>query len=118
MTETEKIPRAAIYTVRDFSALFHVSTRTVRRWVSDGLLKPRGYRRRGGIALEMIFTGPEVENFLDNYLLAPEDLDSGKARKTSEERAAELRRILGTLRVFAGKATAARIARRCEGKIK
>ena len=113
MTETEGITRMMVYTVRDFSVLFHVSTRTVRRWVADGLLKPRGYRRRGGTAPEMIFTAAEVEDFMDNYLLAPEDLDPGKARKGSEERATELRRITGTLRVFVGKATAAKVARRC-----
>src|SRR5688500_2758828 len=101
MTEKESaVDRLTVYNVRDFSALFHVSTRTVRRWVAHGLLKPRGYRRRGGTALEMIFTGPEVENFLNNYLLTPEDLDPGKARKGSEQRAAELRRIIGTLRLF------------------
>jgi DNA-binding transcriptional MerR regulator len=98
--------------VRDIAAAYRVSPRTVRRWVADGLLKPRGYRRIGGSALEMLFTADEIEEFMNNYLLAPGDLDPSKTPKGAEQRAAQMRRIIGTLRVYAGKAAASKVAKR------
>jgi hypothetical protein len=100
--------------VKDVARALFVTPRTVRRWVSQGMLKPRGYRRVGGNALEMIFTSVEIDEFMNNYLIAPGDL--GKPSMNPDERAAQVNRLIGTLRVFAGKATAARTAKRLRVK--
>ena len=113
MSENEGRPsvRVEVYSVRDLSTLFRVTSRTVRRWVHDGLLKPKGYKLRGGNSIELVFTQAEVEKFLDWYLINPRDLDLTSKPKGPKERAAQLRRIIGTLRMFAGKATASKAAK-------
>src|SRR5215468_9226116 len=100
MTKTVvvEIRNPLVYRVKDIARDLHVTKRTVRRWISDGLLHPRGYRRIGGSALEMIFTSEEVERFLDAYLISLEDIESSK-----KSRAREVGEILGQLRLFAGR---------------
>jgi len=100
-----------LYRVKDVARIFYVTPRTVRRWIYAGELKPRGYRRIGGTCLELVFTGAEVEEFMDRYLLRPQDLDLGHPPKGKEARAAEVARLVGTLRMYAGKATAAKMAK-------
>ena len=104
-----------IFRVKDIAKGFHRTPRTVRRWIADGLLRPRGYRRIGGSALELIFTGAEVAEFLDRYLIRPGDLDL-KTPRGKEARAAHIARLIGTARVFAGKASAAAMAKLLRGK--
>jgi len=115
MTKTEATKPArqmTLYRVKDLARAFYVTPRTVRRWIAHGLLKPRGYRRIGGSCLELIFTGAEVEGFMDRYLFRPEDLDLRHPPKGKEARAdAEVARLVGTLRIFAGKASAAKMAK-------
>jgi DNA-binding transcriptional MerR regulator len=106
-TKLVVIRQPIILRIKDIAKDIGVTPRTVRRWVSDGLLKPRGYRRIGGSALEMIFTPEEVDRFLDHYLISFEDLGPEPARG-KEARAREVSEILGRLRIFAGKATAAK----------
>jgi len=103
--------RVIIYKVKDFADGFGVSRRTVRRWVTDGLLRPRGYRRVGGTALELIFTQTELDEFLDAYLIKPEDFDIENLPRGKQARAAQVRRLIGTSRVLAGKASAAAMAK-------
>jgi hypothetical protein len=86
----------------------------VRRWIADGLLKPRGYRKVGGSALELVFTYKELEEFMDRYLITPEDV--GTPPRGKEARAREVAEILGKLRIFAGKATAAKYEKLLRGK--
>ena len=114
MTKTEATKRAGqltLYRVKDLARAFYVTPRTVRRWIAHGLLKPRGYRRIGGSCLELFFTGAEVEEFMDHYLFRPEDFDLRHPPKGKEARAAEVARLVGTLRIFAGKASAAKVAK-------
>ena len=115
MTEIESQlkERLMIYRVRDIAREMRVTARTVRRWVADGLLKPRGYRRLGGTALEMLFTNAEIEEFLDRYLLLPPDIHSNNRRA---HRADELRGLIGVLRLYAGKASAAKVAKTLNGQ--
>jgi len=103
--------RISTYRVKDIAEIWHVSRRTVRRWISDGLLKPRGYRRLGGSALELIFTDTELSEFMDQYLVKPEDLDIEKLPRGKEAKAAHVRRLIGTSRIFAGKASSAAMAK-------
>jgi len=119
MTKIVEIRNPIIYRIKDIARELHVTKRTVRRWISDGLLKPRGYRRIGGSALELIFTADEVDRFLDVYLVRLEDINDDFDLKTprgKEGRAAEVARILGQLRIFAGRASAAKYKRLLEGK--
>jgi hypothetical protein len=102
--------------VKDIAKIFHRTPRTVRRWIADGLLRPRGYRRIGGSALELIFTGVELGEFMDRYLIRPEDLDiENPPPRGREARAAHVRRLVGTSRLLAGKASARAMAKLLRG---
>jgi hypothetical protein len=99
-----------IYRVKDIARAFYVTPRTVRRWIADGLLKPRGYRKRGGKSLELIFTSAELNEFMDCYLI-PLGPAPWEAPMSVKGRAEELSGIIGMLRLYAGKATAAKAAK-------
>ncbi len=90
--------------------MLRLSPRRIRQLVHDGYLSCR-YRLLGN-RLQMIFFESHLQEFWDWYFLAPGDLDPTQKPKGSKERAAQFRRIVGTLRTFAGKATAARAAKR------
>jgi DNA-binding transcriptional MerR regulator len=109
------IRRPIVFRMKDIARDLHVTTRTVRRWISDGLLRPKGYRRIGGSALELIFTPEEVDRFLDANLINIEDLGPEPPRG-KEARAAEVAQLLGQFRIFAGKASAAKMAKLLRSK--
>src|SRR5262245_25291319 len=98
-----------IYRLKDVARALFVTERTARRWVADGLLQPRGYRKGGGTRLELIFTHKEINEFLDQWLITPADLSNPPRGK--EARVREIREIIGNLRIFAGKATAAKFSK-------
>src|SRR5262245_18313090 len=103
MTKIVEIRHPLIYYSKDIARDFGVSARTVRRWISHRLLKPRGYRRIGGSALQLVFTSKEIDEFLDRYLVRPEDMDfEAPTPRGKDERAAHVARLIGTARLFAG----------------
>jgi len=55
--------------------------------------------------LQMIFFESHIQEFWDWYFIAPGDLDPTQKPKGSKERAAQFRRLVSTLRIFASKAT-------------
>jgi DNA-binding transcriptional MerR regulator len=117
VTKIVVVRNPIIYRIKDLARDFYVTPRTVRRWVTDGMLKPRGYRRIGGSALELIFTADEIERFLDVYLIRPEDFDwETPTPRGKEARAAQVARLIGTSRMLAGKASAARMEKLLKSK--
>ena len=98
-------------TVAELAALFRVTRRTVRRWVHDSLIQPR-YRLRGGSCYELVFLEPEVDRFASEYLPTPKDLDWECEPRRKNERKDMIRRIRNMHRIYAGKATAAKVAKK------
>ena len=105
-----------IFRVKDLAKCFHRTPRTVRRWIADGLLRPGGYRRIGGSALEMVFTCVEIAEFMDRYIIKPEDLAIENPPRGKEARAGHVARLIGTARVLSGKASAAAMAKLLRGQ--
>ena len=61
-----EIAQPKLYWVPDIARLTGRSKRSVYRWRKAGLL--RGYYRRRGAVLELIFTADDVNRFLDRFL--------------------------------------------------
>jgi len=76
------------------------------------MLHPR-YRLGPGTRYEVVFLTEDVLHFLDEYLVRPEDLGPPTGKRTSRaERAESITRLKAMRRVYARKATAARVAKR------
>ena len=90
--------------------MLRLSPRRIRQLVHDKYLFCR-YLLCGN-RLRMVFLENDLVNFWDWYFIAPGDLDPTQKPKGSKERAAQFRRLIGTMRVYAGKAASVRAAKR------
>ncbi len=98
-------------TVAELASQFKVTCRTVRRWIHDGIIHPR-IRLRGGTCYQYIFPESEINRFFDEYFPQPKDLDLTHETGSRKNRVEMIRRIRNMHRIYAGKATAAKVAKK------
>jgi len=95
--------------VKELAGFLRLSPRRIRQLVHDGYLSCC-YRLLGN-RLQMIFFESDIQKFWDWYFITPGDLALTQKPRGSKERVAQVRRLVGTMRVSAGKAAAARAAK-------
>lgn len=98
------------YSVPQVAQAFLCSTTTVKRWVREGLLLPR-YQVLSGRCYRLVFSEAELERFAIANFPEPSDLDPTHMPRSSKKKAEMVRRLVNMHRLYAGKATAARMVR-------
>ncbi|MCZ6625266.1 MAG: helix-turn-helix domain-containing protein [Deltaproteobacteria bacterium] len=105
-------PGSSLYfTVQEVAGLFRVSTRTVFRWVHDGLLQCR-YQFFGGSFYRRVFLAEEIGKLIDEYLPSQDDLECEHPPGPRKQRVEAIKRLRGMSRLFAGKARATKLSKR------
>jgi len=98
--------RIRFYTLPQTAESFLVSCSTVRRWIHDGLLIPR-YQVRSGSSCRLVFLENDLLAFMDHHFPSKKDLEANRSLK-----AHHIRKLQRMARLYAGRATAARVAKK------
>ena len=99
-------------TAAELGNLLRLSPRRIRQLAHAKLIR-RSYRLLGGNRLQMVFFESDITGFMDEYFIRGEDLD-GEEPKSPSDRFRMIKRIQGLHKLYANRATRARMNRRLE----